>query len=483
MIKAPPGLPPECGRHPLADRASSLALHHCFQEITAAFDAIEPVLRQLAPHQFEDGFARRGAAEVLSRLHLDFPTDLFAADWTAPLNMGILYARCILGTFCRVIERADDRSLAYLSDCESIADFQQRCRFHAIDITPCADGRLVDAVNYILRIPPSLVAYRKPYSGALFNVDESVRHWERTELRRWRKASPNKASSTTQYLKMCIYPFSKGEPADRSCAAQDGDGNRAVPALLARLRQFGQAVRLIHGEDVSVATLLVGVNTDTDAIRVHVPDAHGNMHAGRHLNGHILYNSTSALSHTAAKAAIQNAVAICGGAGANDVASAGMRWLCSYLLESNIAQLDLRREWRWPHSDSTKRLLVVGDTVDEAPMGNFALQAQMSTFEEGAAEIDNGINILRDFHEKRRLAIPLIVHVRVDPLMPGAVQYARGRASHLANEIRRRYDNLVSRGFLHIQAIIRDSDGVLLPIEVFPARSPGHDAITNVSRL
>ena len=73
IIKTPPGLPPECGRHPLADRASSLALHHCFQEITAAFDAIEPVLRQLAPHQFEEGFARKGAADVLSRLHLDFP--------------------------------------------------------------------------------------------------------------------------------------------------------------------------------------------------------------------------------------------------------------------------------------------------------------------------------------------------------------------------------------------------------------------------
>ncbi len=418
---------------------------------------------------------------MLSRLHLDFPIDLFAADWTAPLNMGMLYARCIAGTFCRLIERADDRSLAYLSDCDNIENLQQNSGFHAIDITPCADARLVDAISYTLRIPPSLVAYRKPAPGALFNVEQSVRQWERTELRRWRKASPNKAFSTTQYLKMCIYPFSNAEPADRSCAAQEGDGNPAVSALLAFLRQFVQAVRLIHGEATSVATLLVGVNTDTDAIRVHVPDAHGNMHAGRHLNGHMLYNGTSALSPTAARGAIQNAVAICGGVSLNDVASAGMRWLCGYLLEANIAQVDFRREWHWLHAGSTQRLLVVGDAVDEAPMGHFAFQAQMDSFDEGAAEIDFGISVLRGFHEKRRLAIPLIVHVRVDPLMPGAVHYARGRASHLANEVRNRYDHLVSRGLLHIQAIIRDSDGALLPIDLFPAEPPKHAATTNSS--
>ena len=88
-------------------------------------------------------------------------------------------------------------------------------------------------------------------------------------------------------------------------------------------------------------------------------------------------------------------------------------------------------------------------------------------------EIDNGINILRGFHEKappRHTADR--ARARADPLMPGSVQYARGRASHLANEVRRRYDHLVSRGLLHIQAVIRDSDGALLPIELFPAEPP-----------
>ncbi len=464
----PPGLPPECGRHPLADRASSLAIHHRVQEIESALDAIEPVLRQVARHQFEDGFARRAAAEVLSRLRLDISADLLAPDRSGPLTMGMLHARCVLGTFCRLIERPFGSSLAHQSDCESIEDLLQRWRFHAIDITPCADSRLVDALNYILRMPPSLVASRKPAPGALFSVEDSVRQWERTELRRWRTASPNEATSPTQYLKMCIYPFSSSEPADRDCMTPAGGGNRAVPALLTRLRQFGQAVRLLHGEGASVATLLVGVNTDTDAIRLHVPDAHGNMHAGRYLNGHILYNSTSAMAPAVARQAIRNAVAVCAGVDPNDAASAGMRRLCLYLLEANMAQVDFRREWRWLYSDTCERLVVVGDAVDEEPMGKVAFQAQMDEFDDGAAEIDYGINVLRGYYDKRRIAIPLLVHVRSDSLIPGSVQHAQDRASRLVGEIRRRYDDLILRGHLHIQAIIRDSNGALLPMDLAP---------------
>jgi carboxysome shell carbonic anhydrase len=463
---------PGCGRHPLADRASSLALHHRVRDMTAAFDAIEPALRRLAPHQFEEGFGARAAAEVLSRLHLDLPVELFAADWTAPLNMGIIYARCVVGTFRRMIEQGFDPGFAHFNDGETIESLSQRWKLHALDITPFADRRLVDAVRYILRLPQSQITSCKPCPGALFNVDETVRDWERAELRRWRDASSNGAFHTTRYLKMCIYPFSNEKPANEGCVEQDRDDDRAITALLVRLRQFGQSVRLLHGESASVATLLLGVNTSTEAIRVHVPDADGIMHAGRHLNSHILYNGTSALSHNAAKAEIHRAVTTCAGVSGNDAGSAGMRWLCSDLIEANIAHVDFRREGRLLHSASHERLLVVGDPVDEPPMGDFAFQVRTSAFEDGTAELDSGIITMRGFHEKNRLAIPLLVHVRVDPLMPGAMQCARGRAGYLATEIQRRYDHLVSRGNLHIEVIIRDSDGALLPMEPAPAGSP-----------
>jgi carboxysome shell carbonic anhydrase len=470
----PPGLPPECGRHPLADQAISGALHHRALEIDAAFNAIEPVLRKLAPSQFEDGFARRATAEVLSQLHLDMSADLFAADWTAPLDMKSLYARCVLGTFCRLVERGFDRSLAQFSDGESVEELVQRWGFHAIDITPCADGRLSGVVDYILRIPPSVVAYRKSYAGALFDVGESVRQWESTELRRWRQAIPNAADVPTRYLKMAVYHFSSVDPHHQGCAAHGSDDNRAASALLERLRQFAQAVRLLHGEGAAVATLLVGVDTDTDAIRVHVPDANGNMQVGRHLDSQFLYNRTSALPREAAKEAIRAAVATCAGVSADDAASTGMRWFCGYLLKNNIAQIDAVREWHGGHyrdAGHTERLIVVGDAVDDVQLRNLAFQAQMTTVEEGSGDLDIGISILRGLHEKRRLAIPLLVHLRAEPRLPGSVQRAQCRANRLAGAILQRYDELATRGLLHVQAVIRDGDGALLPVELQPAAS------------
>jgi carboxysome shell carbonic anhydrase len=475
----PPGLPPECGRHPLADQAVSQALRHRASEIDAAFNAIEPVLRKLAPGQFEEGFARRATAEVLSQLHLDFSADLFAADWTAPLDMKALHARCILGTFCRLIERPFDRSLAQLSDGESVEELVQRWGFHAIDITPCADGRLSGVTDYILRIPPSVVAYRKSYAGALFDVAESVRHWESTELRRWRHASPNAADAPTQFLKIALYHFSSADPLHQGCAAHGSDDARAANALLERLRQFAQAVRLLHGDGAAAATLLVGVDTDTDAIRVHVPDAAGNMQAGRHLDSNILYNRTSALPRDAAKEAIRNAVATCAGVSGSDAASTGMRWFCGYLLKNNIAQVDAVREWhggRYQDAGHTERLIVVGDAVDDVQLRNLAFQAQMNTVEEGAADLDIGIGILRNLHAERGLAIPLLVHLRADPRVPGSVQRAKCRANRLAGAILQRYADLAARGGLFVQAVVRDGDGALLPVDLEPAVSQKMEA-------
>ena len=466
----PPGLAPECGRHRLADRALSLALRHQAEETDAAFSAIEPVLRKLAYCQFEDGFARRATAEVLSRLHLDFSADLFTADWTGPLDVKTLYARCVVGTFSRTIECAIDRSLPHLNGGDSVEELTQRWGFHAVGITLCTDGRMSGVVDYILRIPPSIVACRKSYAGGLFDIEEAVRQWEGTELRRWRQGEPNAADAPTRYLKMCVYHFSSAKPSHQDRTA-DGSGEAGGPAkLLERLGQFATAVRLLHGEDARVATLLIGIDTDTDAIRVHVPDADGTMHVGRHLSSHFLYNSTISLRRDVAKERIRRAVAACAGVSADDAASAGMRWFCGYLLKNNIAQIDAVREWRGGNhgnAPNIERLIVAGDAVDDVQLRDLAFQVPMGTMEEGAASLDHGIARLRGLHEKRRLAVPLLVHLHADPRIPGSVQRAHSRARRLASAIQQRYAELAARGMLHVEAVIRDgTDGALLPVDL-----------------
>ena len=181
----------------------------------------------------------------------------------------------VLATFCRLIERHLDRDLARSFEGESAEALIQRFGFHAIDITPCADGRLSGVIDYILRVPPAVVAFRKSYAGAMFDVEESLRHWETVELRRLREARPNAATASTRFLKIGVYHFSSVDPRHEGCAAHGSDDARAAAAVLERLRQFEQAVQLTHCCEARVATLLVGVDTDTDAIRVHVPDAAG----------------------------------------------------------------------------------------------------------------------------------------------------------------------------------------------------------------
>ncbi len=451
------GLPFSAG-HPLADRSVSDLLKKRAEEIEMAFAAIEPELSALAAAQFEDGFAERASCQIQDRLGVFVPPEELHATWAAPLDMRGLYATCVLGTFCRLIERAFDRELSSLSDGESAEALIQRWGFHAVDITPCADGRLSGVVDYILRVPPSVVAYRKSYAGAMFDVAESLRHWETVELRRWREGVPSPASAPTRYLKIGVYHFSSADPSHEGCAAHGSDDARAAAALLERLSQFEQAVEATHGCGAGVAALLVGVDTDTDAIRVHVPDDAGRMSAERYVDNRQMYGRTASMSREGAKNAIREAVADCAGVAADDPATEGMRWFCGYLVKNNLAQVDAVRDWHGgPYADRghTERLIVVGDAVDDVQLRNLAFQAQMETVEEGAADLDVGVKILHRIHEPRGLGVPILVHFRYDPRIPGDVERTQRRAERLSAAILSRYRELAASGFLHVQWVVR----------------------------
>jgi carboxysome shell carbonic anhydrase len=452
-------------RHPLADDAISLELRRRADEIDAAFNLIEPTLRGLAPLQFDAGFVPVAVETVRGRLGLDLPPEIFAAAWTTPLDMRALHARCVLGTFCRLVARAFDRGLARLSDGEPAADLIRRWGFHAIDITPCADGRLSGVVDFILRIPPAIVSYRQSYAGAMFDVGDTLRHWEQVELGRWRDGVPNGPDAPTRFLKIGVYHFSSVDPGHQGCAAHGSDGVRAAGSLLERLEQFATAVRLTHGDTAEAATLLIGVDTDTDAVRVHVPDASGGMSVHRYVDNLALYGSTQSLPREGAKDAIRTAVAACAGVADDDTATEGMRWLCGYVLKNNIGQIDAVRAWyggRYDDAGHTERLIVVGDPVDDVQLRNLAFQAQMHTVEEAASDLDVGIRILRGLHEPRGLAVPVLVHFRYDPRIPGAAAQAQARARRLSAAILARHAALAARGVLQVHAVVRAGDGTTL---------------------
>ncbi len=452
------------GGHPLAEPQHSLSLRRQADTVEAAFAAIEPVLTRIAPNHFDLDFPDQ-ARRALQGIGVSLPASCFATHIMKPLDMRFLYARCVIATFCRLASGGFDRSAAERSEGESAKTLIARWGFHAIDVTPCADGRLAGVLDYILRIPPSVVAFRKSYAGALFNVTEALRHWETVELRRWRDAQPNAATEPTRFLKIGVYHFSSVDPAHHGCAAHGSDTARAAAAVLERLDDFYQAVRNIHG--ATPAILLVGVDTDTDAIRVHVPDAAGRMQIGRYADSLSLHERTANLPREAAKDAIRDAVAACAGVSAADPATEGMRWFCGYLLKNNIAQVDsvrVQQGGSYKDAGHTEKLIVVGDGVDEVPLRNLAFQSQMETVEEGGADLDTGIAILRQEHEKRGLAVPVLVHFRHDPRIPGSVPRAKYKARRLMAAIIERYAPLASRKKLFVQAALRAADGSGLTI-------------------
>ena len=147
---------------------------------------------------------------------------------------------------------------------------------------------------------------------------------------------------------------------------------------------------------------------------MHVPDARGRASASRWVdNRSALRDARETLSRDAAKEAIRDAVAACAGVAADDPATEGMRWFCGYLLKNNLGQIDAvraRHGGRTPIAGTPSASSIVGDAVDDVQLRNLAFQAQMETVEEGAADLDIGVRILRGLHEPRGLAVPVLAH-------------------------------------------------------------------------
>lgn len=456
--QALPGSAP-AGNHPLHDAHHNARLLEREAEITATFDAIEPVLREIAAMQWQEGFTGRAQAIVRERLGVELPAERLRASWIAPLDMRTIYADCVFGVFRRLAEREFDRNLAALEEGEPVDELIRKWGLHAIDISPCADGRLSGVVDYILRIPPAVVAYRKSYAGAMFDVEESMRHWVEVELRRHREGVPNRADEPTRYLKIGVYHTSSSDPDHEGCAAHDSNERQAAAALLDRLNGFAQAIENTHCCGASVATLLVGVDTDTDAIKLHVPSANGKMSVERSVDNRVLFEATRGLTREAAKEAIRIAVAEAVGVAPDDATTEGMRWFCGYLLKNNMAQIEYVRAYhngRYAELGHTERFITVGDAFDDVQMRNLAYQAQMETIEEGAADMDVGIKIFKKVNMARSLPIPVFVHFRYDGKVPGSRERAESRCRRMAQAIWARYPELVSEGWLYIYATVKD---------------------------
>ena len=445
-------------RHPLTDSLANDHLRSYELDVKGRFERIVPLLQKISALQHHADFIDQAQLLACRELGFDLPKHILERAWVRPLDMRALYAWCVFESH-RVFSDAFFQSdpLAASSGSEAAKTFERfllDCGFHLLDVTPCADGRLAHSIAYALRIPFSSVR-RRSHAGAMFDVENTVNRWVKTEHRRYRESIPNAGTQDTRYLKVVTYHFSSLDPHHQGCAAHGSDDKLAASAGYQRLLDFRQAVENSFCCGASVDLLLIGLDTDTDAIRVHPPASDSSTQLDRWVSAHDLYETTSTMSPD--QALIQIAEAVESGApGAMDV---GMVSLITRLIANNISQIDYVSDLHggpYPDAGHAERFIGVGIGFKEVHLRNLTYFAHLDTVEEGAPDLDVGVKIFKGLNVSRDLPIPVVIRFDYSSSVPGARERAISDCQRVNSAISNRYSELVRDGLLHTCLTIRD---------------------------
>lgn len=451
------------GRHPLTDVEANGRLHDYESGVRGSFDRIVPVLKEIASHRCEPDFTARAQAIARAELRMSLPDHLLDDAWVTGLDMRRLFAWVLFETYRRIGDEFFSADPLGGREGGSFHQFLLGCGFHLLDVTPCADGRLAHAVSFVLRLPYGSVR-RKSYAGALFDIENSVEKWVETELRRFREGVPNTADAPTRYLKVVLYHFSSGDPSHQGCAAHGSDDAAAARAGWERLRGFRQAVENGFCCGASVDLLLMGVDTDSDALRVHVPDAEGHCDLAHWLDVAKVYETTSGMSPSQGRERIAELVrdhAPAGAAGSPGGPAEGMVNLIARLIENNISQIDYVRSYhsgRYQDIGHAERFIGAGIGFEEIQLRNLTYFAYLDTVEEGAADLDVGIRIFSGLNVAHGLPVPVVVRYDYHGGVPGARARAVAHCERISKALAFRYPKLHADGLLHCLRVVRDCD-------------------------
>ncbi len=456
-------LPVRSCRHPLTDLRANAQLARCEEAIKSRFEAIVPTLKKLANLQHEEDFIAQAQIHARKMLEHELPDQLLANAWLNGLDMQAMYAYCIFGALNNSIEQFADNLRTQSEDTFDTQSFFLDCGFHCVDITPCSDGRLKGLSKYILRLPLSALTVRNAYAGALFNVEANIRYWESVELARFRTGLPVTADAGTHYLKVVVYHRSSSDPSHQGCAAHGSNDLLAAEAGLARLHEFREAIENSFCCGASVDILLIGVDTDTDAIRVHVPDSKGELNVYRYVDNAQLYHDTLNLTADQARIAVYNTInktsEIDGWGEGDGEPEEGIRRLIVNLLINNLSQIEYVSdlyEGRYPDIGHAERYISVGDGFQEVQLRNLAYYAHLHTVEEGAADLDIGIKIFTGLNLNNELPVPIAIHYRYDSKVPGSRQRMIDKCRSVNAAIKNRYANLAAQKKLICQMSLQD---------------------------
>ncbi|WP_042799064.1 carboxysome shell carbonic anhydrase [Thioalkalivibrio sp. AKL19] len=449
--------------HPLADVAMNERLHAFERGFRERFAQLVPVLKEVHALQHERDFEERAQAIVQEQLGYRLPEKALEDAWINDLDTRELYLHGTFELFDQVVNEYWAGRDDLVAEAESAIAYFLDCDFHEVDISPCSDGRLLGLRRFILRLP-DLAVRVKSYAGAQFDIEEDVRHWTKRELLRFREGRPTTADVPSRYLKIAAYHYSGADPLHQGCAAHGNSERDAADGALHQLRAFRQAIENTYCCGASVDTLLIGVDTDTDAVKIHIPDADTRMSLYRFVDSAELYRATQGLDEQAASLrvyqAIQDAIHQQGWGRGNGAPHEGMLRLISRLLLNNISQLDYVARYHGGHYVDVghrERVIIVGQEIEEMQVRNFGYFAHLETMEEGSEGTDVGVNkIFRKLNVERGLPVPVVIHYRYDRKVPGSRERVEARCRRIRDQIMDRYRDLAEKGLIGCHMVIRD---------------------------
>lgn len=451
-------LPLNSRQHPLTNQVANERLRSYEQDVKGRFDRIVPLLQQVSALQHESDFLVQAQRLSRAELGFDLPSHILERAWVRPLDMRGLFAWCVFESHRLFSDRFfQDDPLQGAEGSAAAQEFEQfllDCGIHLLDVTPCADGRLAHTVAYALRIPFSAVR-RRSHAGAMFDVENTVNRWVKTEHRRHREGKPNPSSEPTRYLKVVTYHFSSLDPHHQGCAAHGSNDALAASAGLQRLLDFREAVENSFCCGASVDLLLIGLDTDTDAIRVHPPNRDSEMVLDRWVCARELHAATAGMSPDQAMAQLAEALE----SAAPGPMEPGMVTFMTRLLANNCSQIDYVQDLHgapYPDAGHAERFIGVGIGFKEVHLRNLTYFAHLDTVEEGAPDLDVGVKIFRGLNVSRDLPIPVLVRFDYSGRVPGARDRAIADCWRVNQAIADRYSDLVKDGLLHTCLTVRD---------------------------
>lgn len=441
--------------HPLCREDENRRLFAYESEVKSAFDRIVPTLKRVSALQHEPQFESQAQGIAREQLGFELPGDILADAWVEQLDMRRLFAWCVFATYRRFCDDYYLNDPLASRDDDGFEAFLQDCGFHTLDISPCADGRLAHLVRYVLRLPQRSVR-RKSYAGALFDIEDSIQKWTEVELARFREGRPNSADAPTRYLKAVTYHYSSVDPQRQGCLAHGSDTRKAAQAGRDRLYAFREAIENSFCCGASIDLLLIGMDTDTDAIRVHLPDAGGEIDLDSPLDALALFDATAYRSASEARRAISGAVRE-----RTPDAQPGMVQLVERLVANNFSQIAYVRANHGEHYADighAERFIGAGVGFEEIQLRNLMYFAYLNTVEEATADLDVGIRIFTDLNAAHGLPVPVIVRIDHHGQVPGARERAQQHCARVAEALQARFSGLTGRGLLHVLQVTRDCD-------------------------